>query len=297
TGGTGFIGRHVARRLSDAGARVLATTRGAPPTSEPHPGSDLPAGLRWRSLDLADPGAVVELFESVRPEVVLHLASHVAGSRDLDLVAPTLAGNLLSTVHLLTAAEKVGGVRRFVQVGSLEEPDDGESAPVPSSPYAAAKAAAAAYARMFHLLYGTPVVIARVFMVYGPGAQDEKKLVPYVIRTLLDGGEPRLSSGARPVDWVYVGDVAEGLLRLATTPGLEGRRIDLGSGVSTPVRRVVEALYHRLAPGRVPVFGSLGDRKAEQVRLADLEATRDTLGWAPSVGLDEGLDRTVEYFR
>lgn len=306
TGATGFIGRHLARRLVRDGARLVATSRrsasdnGAAPEHGSGEGDTADreplAAVDWRQLDLGDAEAVQALVDEVEPEVVLHLASYVAGSRSLELVLPTFRGNLASSVNLLTACQQAGCLRRFVQVGSLEEPDPGQPAPVPSSPYAAAKAAAAAYARMFHQLYETPVTLARLFMVYGPGRQDENKLVPYVVRSLLDGRDPSLSSGVRPVDWIHVDDVVEGLVRLAGAEGVDGQRVDLGTGVLTPVRGVVELLYRQLAPERAPSFGALGDRKAEQVRRADVEQTRLRLGWQPTIELESGLARTVEWF-
>lgn len=291
TGAAGFIGSHLLRRLLACGATVHATSRAVRPIGE--------LTLHWHQIDLGDEAAVDEMVRATKPELIFHLASHVAGARDLALVLPTFHANLASTVYLLTAAAKVG-CERFVLTGSLEEPQFGEAqsgeAP-PSSPYAAAKAAAASYARMFHLLYGTPVVLARLFMVYGPAQQDVRKLVPYVILSLLQGDEVKLSSGTRPVDWVYVDDVVEGLLRLAVTDGLEGRRIDLGSGRLVTVREVVEKLYGLVAPGAEPAFGGLPDRPHEQVRAADVDATEELLGWRPAVGLDKGLGATVDYYR
>lgn len=286
TGGSGFIGRHLLAQLAGCGAEIHALTR-----------SEAPAGLPgvWHSLDLADGPAVEALVEKVRPEVVFHLASHVAGSRDLSLVVPTFLGNLASTVYLMTALSRVGGCRRFVQAGSLEEPE--EAAAIPASPYAAAKMGASGYVRMFHALYGLPVVIARLFMVYGPGKQDVKKLVPYTIESLLRGETPSFSSGVRPVDWVYVEDVAEGLLRLATAEGVVGQRVDLGRGELFTVRQAVEEIFRQVAPEKTPSFGGLGDRFSEQVRQADVAATRAFLGWAPTISLAEGLARTVAAFR
>ncbi len=287
TGGTGFIGRHLIQRLLDAEAIVHASTRQA--TTD-----HLEAAVVWHQVDLADRDAVKQLFESAKPKIVLHLASHVAGSRDLSLVAPTLRDNLCSTVHLMEAAVQTG-CRRFVQVGSLEEPELLDEPP--SSPYAAAKAAAATYAALFHHLYDLPVVTARVFMVYGPGHQDEQKLVPYVIRSLLGGQTPSFSSGTRPVDWVYVEDVAEGLIRLATTPGVEGLRIDLGTGELHTVRQMVECLFEAAGTAEKPTFGGLGDRASEQIRRADAQRTRTLLGWAPDKELAQGVAQTFAWFR
>lgn len=284
TGASGFIGARLAVRLLEFGAEVHGVSRA------PREGD----GLVWHALDLADEAAVRPLVERVAPQRIFHLASYVSGSRELDAVLPAFRANLESTVHLLTAATSAG-CERIVLTGSLEEPEDVEAPP--ASPYAAAKGAAASYARMFHALYGTPVVLARLFMVYGPGQKDLNKLIPYVVRTLAAGEEVKLSSGTRPVDWVEVDDVVEGLLRLGAAPGIEGRRIDLGSGELHTVREVVERLYSILAPEASPSFGGIADRPLEQIRRADVEATQALLGWRPSTSLDEGLRRAAEYYR
>ena len=95
---------------------------------------------------------------------------------------PAFHANLESTVRLLAAASAApaGSCRRIVLAGTMEEPDL-DAGEAPGSPYAVAKAAATLYARFFRSLYGTPVVTARVFMVYGPGQVDHSKVVPYAI--------------------------------------------------------------------------------------------------------------------
>jgi nucleoside-diphosphate-sugar epimerase len=288
TGATGFIGGHLVRRLAGAGSSVHATSRNPP--------GDAGDGVVWHALDLGDGEAAAHLVREVEPRRIYHLASHVAGARDRALVLPTFHANLASTVYLLEAAAEVG-CERFVQVGSLEEPD-GEGPPEPpSSPYAAAKAAASSYGRMFHQLYGTPVVLARLFMVYGPAQPDVRKLIPYLVLCLLRGEEPKLSSGLRPVDWIYVDDVVEGLVRCGTAEGLAGRRVDLGSGELVTIRRVVETLYRQLAPSVVPPWGTLPDRPHEQVRKARIEETAALLGWRPRIDLEEGLAATADWYR
>jgi UDP-glucose 4-epimerase len=167
---------------------------------------------------------------------------------------------------------------------------------VPCSPYAAAKWAANGYARMFHALYDTPVVVARLFMVYGPGQRDLRKLIPYVTLSLLRGEPPKLSSGRRPVDWIYVNDVVIGLLNLGNAPGVDGAVVDLGFGELVTTREVVEILRDIIG-GPQPEFGALPERPMERVKTADVDATYRMIGWKPAVSLREGLKKTVEWYQ
>jgi nucleoside-diphosphate-sugar epimerase len=233
-------------------------------------------------------------MREVRPDVVFHLASHVSGDRGLDAVVRTMRDNLVTSVNLLTAAGESGGPR-VVLAGSMEEPDRDD--PAPSSPYAAAKTAVSAYARLFDQLYGLPVVNLRVFMVYGPGQRDGTKLVPYVINSLLRGEGPKLSSGGREVDWIYVDDVVAAFVAAADAEKAPGNTLDIGSGELVSIRSLVEQIVPLVSGDARPVFGALPDRPGERPRLANIAPSRETIGWEPSTPLDVGLARTVEWFR
>ncbi len=286
TGGLGFIGTALCDRLQRAGATIHTASRRPAPLGAP--------GKHWQ-LDLSDAAAVAKLVRDARPEYVFHLASHVTGSNDPQHVLPAFRGNLQSTVNLLTELQAAGCLR-MVTTGSLVEPE-GNSRGVPSSPYAAAKWASSDYVRMFHAVFGFPAVIARVFMVYGPGQQDMSKLVPYVIHCLLRGEEAKITSGARSIDWIYVDDVVDGLVRLAVFPDIDGKSIDLGSGSAITTRELVERIYALMAVNAAPVFGALPDRPLEPVCVANVTETRRSIGWAPRVSLDAGLGRTIEWYR
>ncbi|KAB2963500.1 MAG: NAD(P)-dependent oxidoreductase [Thermoanaerobaculia bacterium] len=284
TGATGFLGGHLLAELASEGAEVAVLSR-----------VPQPAGLqvaRWYLGDLEDSAAVEAALADDRPEVVFHLASFVTGRRELDLVLPTFRANLSSSVHLLAAATRAG-CRRIVLAGSMEEPEPGVA---PPSPYAAAKAASSLYAAFFHAAYGAPVVTARIFMTYGPGQRDRAKVIPASILAALGGHPPHISSGARPVDWIYAGDVARGLVALAVAPDLEGATLDLGSGELVTVREVVERIC-RATGAPPPVVGALPDRPLEAVRRADVAATFARCGWRPQVDLDSGLARTIDFYR
>jgi nucleoside-diphosphate-sugar epimerase len=291
TGASGFIGGNLCRRLASNGAEVHAVARAA--------WDDVPAGVRAWHVDLGDGDRVRRLVREVKPAVVFHLAGYVLGSRGLDHVALALAGNLTTAVNVLVAVAEAG-CERLVMTGSQEEPDPGEAcatAFVPSSPYAAAKFAGSAYARMFGALYDCPVAIGRIFMGYGPGQRDLKKLVPYAILSLLRGEAPRMGTGARLLDWIYVDDIVDGLLLVSTSPEAVGCAVDLGTGVAHTAREAVETLAGIMGSTVAPSFGDVPDRQLEQVRVANVEATKATLEWSPAVTLPEGLRRTVAWYR
>lgn len=287
TGASGFIGGHLARRLAKAGVAVHGVSR-----RERQPGDGV---ARWWQADLAESGAAERLLSEIAPDIVFHLASHVYGSRELSHVLPAFRDNLATTVELLTAASSRGDCR-LVLAASMEEPRPGDTTP-PASPYAVAKVAASSYARFFHSLYHLPVTIARIFMVYGPDQKDEKKLVPYVTRCLLAGESPRLSSGSRSVDWIYVSDVVDALIVLAARDDLAGRTVDVGTGVASSVRRVVELLAEIVGGDAEPQFGAIDERPNETEPVADVEATAELAGWRAEISLEQGLERTVAWYR
>lgn len=287
TGASGFIGSRLCERLKDAGAIVHGVSR-----RQHNDG----AVSRWWQAELDDELATRQLVKSVAPEFIFHLASFVSGKREIEYVLPALRSNLLSTVNLLISATEYG-CPKLVLTGSLEEVEGDAVTATPASPYAAAKGAASTYARMFHRLYGTPVVTARLFMVYGPNQKDHTKLVPYVTLSLLRGQLPQLMSGTREVDWIYVDDVIDAYLCLASKQGLDGETLDVGSGELTSVRGVVEHLVEIVRPGAQAEFGSVVDRPFERVRVADVEHAYALTGWKPKTALVDGLKQSVDWYR
>ena len=288
TGAGGFIGGHLCRTLLGCGAEVHGISRRAQVERRDH--------ICWWRGDLANTSGIRKRLAKIKPDIIFHLASHVTGSRDLRSVWPTFEGNLVSTVNLLTIASEIG-CQRIILAGSLEEPECESGETVPCSPYAAAKGASSSYARMFHALYQTPVVVARLFMVYGPGQQDVSKLIPYVTLSILNKKPPKLGSGQRQIDWVYVKDVVDGLIAAAQAPNMEGRTIDLGSGTLLSIRTIVQQLADRIDPQVELMWGALPDPPMEQTRVANISRTYDAMGWTPKTSLAMGLDHTVEWYR
>ncbi|MEV5496960.1 NAD-dependent epimerase/dehydratase family protein [Nonomuraea fuscirosea] len=279
TGATGFIGSHLVRRLSELGAETRAVSR-------------RPQGREsWHAVDLTDAAATAELVARVAPEVVFHLAGEVTGVREPATVGPTLAGNLGATVNLLTALTGTS-VRSVVLAGSVEEPRDGQA---PGSPYAAAKAAATGYARLYHALWQVPVSVLRVAMVYGPGEPNLARLVPYVTLSLLRGQAPELTSGTRLITWVYVDDVVEAFVRAGASGDAAGHVLDIGTPEPVSIRDTAELLAKIVGGPARPVYGAVAARPLDRAQRSDIEPAARVLGWRPVVSLEEGLSRTVDW--
>jgi len=283
TGAAGFLGQSLVARLGQTGAQVVGTSRRPP-------GPDDPAGRRV--LDVEDADAVARLFEEVRPGTVFHLASNVRGTRDLAAVLPMFRANLASAVHVLTAASQTG-CRRVVMAASMEELPLDQPA---RFPYAVAKRAASEYARFFQGAYGLSVISARIGMAYGPGQRDVSKLVPHVILSQIEGRAPRLASGGRRADWIFVDDVADAFVACMTAPRLDDTVVEIGSGVGTSVGEVADRLT-AIMGGPPAEKGALADRANDRDVVTDADATARRIGWRARISLDEGLRRSVDWYR
>lgn len=289
TGASGFLGAHLCRRLLAERAEVHAVSR------NPHHGNT-GDGLHWWQCDATNEVAVSDLIGRLQPDVVFHFGGLVTADPDVNLALPTFHSLLTSVVNILKAVTDVGG-GRVILPGSLEEPIGGaENTCVPTSPYAAAKLAAGAYARMFHSLYGTSVVTLRTFMTYGPG-QKPTKVIPHTIASLLAGRPPQLSSGDRALDWVYVDDVIDAFIEAASGHGLDGRTLDIGSGTAVRIKDIVDRLTQAIDPSITPLYGAFPDRPDMTIRIADVNTTAVALGWSSSTSLDCGLAKTIEWYR
>jgi len=287
TGASGFLGSHVAERLAQLGAETCGFARHS------SPGNDR---IQWFNGDLSDPAAVRALLKRIRPQVVFHLAGQTDAAPDRELVLSSLHNNLAATVTLLNELVEIG-CRRVVLTGSLEEPEPGKAESVPASPYGASKWAEAIYSRMFHALYGLPAVIVRPYMTYGP-RQRSTKLIPSVTLSLLRGLPPTISHPDREVDWVYVEDVVEGILAAGCAPaGVEGRTIDLGSGMLVPIRELVKELQNLVGGEATALLSSPVRSAGVHGRRADMERAHRLLGWKPTTPLKKGLAQTVAWYR
>ncbi len=290
SGASGFIGRHLVAALQDRGANVITLRRPGSPAA-PF------ATTRTHVLDFGDPRACAASLRRLQPTHVIHLAGFANSDRSVAAISRSLDINLLSGMNFILGAMDAVPDARIVLAGTLETSSPWKGPIEVGSPYGISKAMLEVLSGSLQQLYGANVVNAKIGMVYGPDDPNEHRLVPTVVRALLRGTIPQLSSGTRRCDWVYVDDVAEGLIRTALVDRVAGPSVDIGSGSLTSIREVTAIIREIIGTPLLPQFNGELDRPNEQERAADVVATRALLGWIPSTDLRLGLEKTVRWHR
>jgi CDP-glucose 4,6-dehydratase len=306
TGATGFVGAHVARLLVEQGARVVCLQRDT---------------VRANSLDLFDlrrrvtviQGSIEDfaLMERVlneyEIEAVFHLAAQaIVGAANRSPLS-TFEANIRGTYFLLEACRTVSTVRRVVVASSDKAYGSHEHLPYTEDdallglfPYDASKACTDILARSFAHTYRTPVVVSRFANIYGPGDLNLSRIIPGTILSVLRDEAPVIRSDGTPVrEFVYVDDVARGYLWLAEKiEDVLGEAFNFGAGDPVQmldlVRRIIRLAGKPLEP-RVMLQQKIEREIDAQYLSAEKAAAR--LGWRAEVGLEEGLRRTIEWYR
>lgn len=257
--------------------------------------------------DVSDAASLTAAIAGARPQVVYHLAADT-GVRRLGQgwagVERSIRVNLEGTLAVLRAAlEAREPVERFVRAGGLEEYGDGATPydegqrEQPISPYSASQVAATHYCEMLQRGTSTTIVTLRPALVYGPG-QSSDFFIPSLIRSCLRDEDFEMTSGAQHRDLLYVDDVVEAFLLAGSRPTVTGGVINVGHGVEHAVRDVAELIV-RLTGTRARLrIGARPERARDLEHLVTGTARAHAmLGWRPAVELEDGLRRTIDWYR
>lgn len=302
TGGGGFIGSHLVEELTARGQAVRVL-------------DDFSTGLRANlagiqprpdivEADLADAEAVRRAMAGV--SVVFHLGALASVQKSLEDPAATHRVCATGTLHVADAARRCG-VRRLVYAGSSSAygmPSgevQTEAEPIrPLSPYAAAKLAGEMYVQSFATSFGLEGVCVRFFNIFGPRQRADSPysgVIALFAAAMSAGKSPTVhGDGLQSRDFTYVADAVQALIKAATTPGISGQVFNIGTGRSVTVLDLVVALNKVLGTRLTPLHGPAraGDVKHSR---ADITLARRRLAYEPTVSFEEGLARTMKWYR
>ena len=318
TGGAGFIGSTVVKlaiarghSLVNLDALTYAASLESLDSVAGHPRYHFIKG------DIRDGELLAQVFADQQPEAVLHLAAESHVDRSIDSPAAFIDSNVLGTFQLLHAARrywlKEGKPEqfRFHHVSTDEVFGElgrsgrfTEASPyAPRSPYAASKAASDHLVRAWHATYGLPILLTNCSNNYGPYHFPEKFIPVLILNALAEKPLPLYGNGSQVRDWLYVEDHAAALLAVLER-GQVGRSYHIGGEAERSNLALAQTLCSLLdtkrprAQGRyADLIHFVEDRPGHDARYAiDPSRIRDELGWQAAVSLDEGLERTLDWY-
>jgi len=299
TGGTGFIMSHTAEKLVEMGKDVTLFARNIVSLDEKT--QELlktKKNLKFVQGDIRDRVAVDKLVKDA--ETVYHFAALMGtSSRFGEWEIPTIEVNVIGNINVLQASLKEG-VRYFVHCPR-------PALTVWLTPYIISKTAQTQFTEMYNKIYGLPAIGVNVQNCYGPRERailnpdpykpnEGRKLIASSIISALKN-EPIIvfGDGEQSSDFVFIDDVVNGCLKAPNDAAI-GTICDLGTGVSTPVKKVAEMIKELTRSKSVIEFAPLRTGEVKLHTKADLENPKKYLNWEPTIGLEEGLRRTIPYY-
>src|SRR5918911_1113590 len=303
TGGAGFIGSHIASALTAGGARVRVLDDLSTGHRENH--DEINGDFDFIHGSVADESLLAKVLDGV--EVVFHEAAIPSVPRSVEAPRQSHIASVDGTFSLLLAARDKG-VRRVVYAASSSAygdqptlPKSEEMRPDPLSPYAVAKLVGEYYCRAFTRVYGLETVSLRYFNVFGPRQDPGSQysgVISLFISALLSGKQPIIyGDGEQSRDFTYISNVVDANLRAAETTRGIGEVINVATGERTTLNELLDTL--KRITGRTEVEAEYREPRVGDVRhsLADISRARELLGYEPEVGLEEGLRKTIEWWK
>lgn len=301
TGGAGFIGSHLAKKLVADGHRVVVVDNMSEGKKEYL--SEIESEIEFFREDIRNLDKLVEIFEGV--DTVFHHAALRSVKRSVDNPIASNDHNITGTLNVYEAAKR-RGVRRviFSSSSSVYGKTDKQvfvetDRPNPQSPYALTKLAGEIYARLYHELYELDTVCLRYFNVFGPGQDPHGEyavVVPLFIEMLKNNQAPTIHwDGEQSRDFTHIDNVVEANLLALKADKIAGEIFNISAGESYSINYLYKQISKLLHKNIKPSFGEM---RAGDVRhtCGDNSKAKERLGFGISVGFEEGLKRTVEWF-
>ena len=299
TGGAGFIGSHISEELLRRGHRVRVVDSLVTGYQR-----NLRDGVEFEQGDLADPAVAKAAVAGM--DYVIHQAAIPSVPRSVEKPEESHRANIDATLQVLLAS-RAARIKRVVFAGSSSVYGDTEVLPKtevmptnPLSPYALQKLMGEMYLQMFTKLYGLETVTTRYFNVFGP-RQDPGSpysgVISLFIKALSEGTPPLIyGDGEQTRDFTYVANVVDAVLRAADTPGVGGQVFNVATNSRISLNQLLATLKKIFGSTVEPIYeparkGDIHDSQADISKAARL------LGYQPTIGLEEGLRKTVDWYR
>ncbi len=302
TGGAGFIGANLVRRLAATDAYEVVVLDKLTYAGNLDNIRELvdARDVAFHKGDVCDPVAVRRALKGC--DLVVHLAAETHVDRSIEEAGTFVTTDVYGTFVVLEAARRAG-VSRVLHMstdevyGEAQDGPSGEDAPLrPKSPYAASKAGADRLAYAYHATHRLPVVIARCVNNYGPWQHPEKAIPLFAICALLDHPAPVYGTGENVREWIQVDDHCAALQALLEADGVEGETFNIGTGERRTTLEVAEAVLAAMGKGR-DLLAAVPDRPGHvKIHAVDSAKIRRATGWTPVHRFDDAVSDVVRWY-
>jgi dTDP-glucose 4,6-dehydratase len=300
TGGAGFMGSALVRRLLEEGYEVHVVDKFTY-AGRPENLKEVMDKIKIHKVDVADFDSFYKTIKEVEPDVIFHLAAESHVDRSFLYPKNFLRTNTEGTFNLLEILRRVEARAVITSTDEVygdrwgKPPCDEECKLEPSNPYSASKAAADQFVIAYYKTYGIDVSVVRPSNNYGP-RQYPEKLIPRTIIRVLSGKPPQVhGSGKQLRDWLYVEDFCEGILTVAKK-GKKGEFYNMPAGQERSVLDVVKTIL-RIMGKPEDWIEFLPDRPSQDMRYAMIGKKIEELGWRPRVKFEEGIKKTIKWYK
>jgi nucleoside-diphosphate-sugar epimerase len=294
-GGTGFIGRWVVRGGVERGYSVSVLSRNLPE------GSYKIDGVDYLRVDITNRQDVLKVIGSRYISHVVNLGGEINHAPYLNGGRKAIDEHLVGIFNIVQSLNW-NNLKCFIQIGSSDEygsaqaPQHEEQICIPISSYSMAKIAATDFLKMLFKNEAFPVIILRLFLVYGPG-QNQQRFLPQIISACLAEKTFPTSKGEQIRDFCYVEDIVNGIFVALELKNIYGEVFNLASGLPVSIRSMIERVVDLVGTGK-PEHGKIKYRMGENMALhADIQKSTNQLYWEPTTNLEDGINKTIEYYR
>lgn len=302
TGAGGFIGSHLTRLLVEMGAETYALVSEVS-SVVPIRLAALKHEISIVSGNVADSSAMRRVAETVRPEIIFHLAAFTHVGKSFGRVDECIDTNVHGTVNILSALEP-DSYEAFIYAGTSEIYGDIDvpfvetKAVNPVSPYSMTKYAGERFCLMYHQAYGWPIVCLRPFNAFGPW-QSPDRVIPEIITSALRGRDVDMTEGVQTREFNYVTDIARGFIAAALAgKRAHGEIINIGCGIERSMAEVAHTVLELMGNPVKANLGALPYRPTEIWHMyADNSKAAALLDWRPETDFESALRITIEWFR
>jgi nucleoside-diphosphate-sugar epimerase len=305
TGGAGFIGTSLAKRLVDRNQIVILDNchrnalEGTPLAQHPN--------LRLIPGDVLDPEVTRSAMEGC--DTIVHLAAIAGVDTVLKMPVTTMKVNIIGTYNVLEAAIACGGIERLIDFSTSEvfgsyaynvrEGDLTSLGAVGEArwTYAVSKLATEHMAHNYHKQFGLPALSIRPFNIYGPGQVGEGAVHRFITQALSGADITIHNDGSQIRAWCYIDDIVDGILAALERPEAVGHAFNIGNPRSVVTIFNLATQIARLSESKSRITFAKWDQVDVELRIPNIDKARDILGYEPKIDLEQGLLRTIEWYR